>query len=190
MPENFQQTVNLREKMDRLKRSKPARASRAEDIDQVFNSEEEGKMAGQGYDKINQPKFKQINELVFKRLIILLAIILIGVTVYYLFFKGESEPKDQMQNWYAVKLVTGEVYYGQISNIAADPVVINNVYYNYDQPAGGEEKSEAGNLRLVKRGQETHGPAGTMNIVRSQVVYMEQLKEDSKVLKAILDYEQ
>jgi hypothetical protein len=70
--------------------------------------------------------------------------------------------------------------------------VIENVYYDYDQlnpAAKEEERSDTSSLRLVKRGKETHGPVGTMNIVRAQIVYMEPLANDSKVLKAILDYE-
>jgi hypothetical protein len=53
----------------------------------------------------------------------------------------------------------------------------------------GEDKKENANLRLVKRGKEVHGPDGTLSVVRAQVVYMEPMKEDSKVLKAILEYE-
>jgi len=52
-----------------------------------------------------------------------------------------------------------------------------------------KETGAAGNLRLVKKGKETYGPSGVMEVVRSNVVYMDILKEDSKVLKAILDYE-
>ncbi|MFH0923104.1 MAG: hypothetical protein V1825_00025, partial [Candidatus Falkowbacteria bacterium] len=59
-----------------------------------------------------------------------------------------------------------------------------------DQIEGNNENtSETGSIRLVKRGKETHGPSGVMNIVRAQVVYMEPLDEESKVLKAILNYE-
>ena len=68
-------------------------------------------------------------------------------------------------------------------------MIIENVYYNYDQQKGTKTIEETGSLRLVKRGQETHGPEGIMNIVRLQVLYMEPLKKDSKVLEAILNYE-
>ena len=84
-----------------------------------------------------------------------------------------------------------EIYYGQIDDIKSDPIVIKNAYYNYDQANKEKNKEEdkSNNLRLIKRGKETHGPNGTMDIVRSQVVYMELLSDDSKVLQAIINYE-
>ncbi|MFH1427267.1 MAG: hypothetical protein ABIG60_01940 [Patescibacteria group bacterium] len=186
MDNNFRKTVNLRQPA-----GKPL-ASRAEGIDQVYNSE--GEMNKADFNKINRPKIKQVNEPIFKRIIILLAIIIAGILIYWIFFHGgEEKVKENTTLWYSVKLVNGEIYYGQITDTKADPVVLNNVYYNYDQLKGegsvATEKTETGNLRLVKRGKETHGPDGTMNIVRAQVLFMEPLKEDSKVLRAILDYE-
>ncbi len=220
MADDFQQTVNLRDK-DKKEVKKPVfserqpswpkakklasqdygQSKRARQIDQVYDKEVDEEIARPDLRKISKPKIRQTNESIYKRIIFILAFVIIGLTVYSLFFmggkKGEPTPDatEEIQ-WYAVKLITDEVYYGQINDTTADPVVISNVYYNYDQlqkEASEDselEKSDSGNLRLVKRGKETHGPEGTMNIVRTQVVYMEPLKEDSKVLKAILDYEQ
>ena len=118
-------------------------------------------------------------------------IIFIGNIIYWLFFNGEevNQPSDNL-NWYAVKLINKEVYYGQVYDVSADPVIIKNVYYNYEQINNkGGDASETDNIRLVKRGKETHGPSGIMDIIRSQIIYMEELKDDSKVLKAILEYE-
>ena len=180
MPTDFQQTVNLKEK------SKPkAGSSRAEGIDKVFND------SGEGFNKISRPKVRKVNESLARRLAAIVALIAVLAAVYFLFFRksGGEEIMVKAGNWYAVKLVDGEIFYGQIKDTAADPVIIENVYYNYDQQKGDKAASETGNLRLVKRGEETHGPEGIMNIVRLQVLYMEPLKKDSKVLEAILNYE-
>ena len=187
MPNDFQQTVNLREKMKKAKLA--SRNKRSDQVGRVYNNEN-GEDVKEDLQRINQPKVRQVNEGLTKRIVIFLAIILIGVTVYWLFFNKEQEEPTGEIGWYTIKLVDGEIYYGQISDLSADPVVVNNVYYNYDQSKGEEkEVDETSNIRLVKRGKETHGPDGTMNIVRSQVVYMELLQEDSKVLGAILEYE-
>ena len=179
MSNDFQQTVNLREK-PKLKAS----SSRAEGIDNVFNDSEEE------FSKINRPKARKVNESLARRLAVIVALMAVLIAVYFLFFrKNGEEPKTEASNWYAVKLVDGEIFYGQIDNTAVDPVIVKNVYYNYDQQKGAKAAPETGNLRLVKRGEETHGPEGIMNIVRSQVLYMEPLKQDSKVLEAILNYE-
>lgn len=142
---------------------------------------------------ISRPKVKPRREGLIRLVVLVLAILVVGATVYYLFFRTNGAAvKPEIKNWYAVKLVDGEIFYGQVADVKADPVALANVYYNYDQVKakdGSKPAEETGNLRLVKRGQETHGPAGSMNIVRAQVLFMEPLKTDSKVLKAILDYE-
>jgi len=115
--------------------------------------------------------------------------------VFYIF--KDKQPaetsEEKTAGWYAVKLANGETYYGEVMDTATDPVVVKNVYYNYDQidnkGTSTEKKAVSGNLRLVKRGKESHEPTGSMEIVRSQVLLFEALKEDSKVLRAILDYE-
>lgn len=180
MSSDFQQTVNLKEKP----KPKP-NSSRAEEIDNVYNDSEEE------LGKISRPKVRKVNESLTRRIAVLVALIVVLITVYFLFFRkeGGEEKIAKVSNWYAVKLVDGEIFYGQIEDMAADPIIIKNVYYNYDQPKGAKAAEESGNLRLVKRGKETHGPDGTMNIVRSQVLIMEPLKKDSKVLEAILNYE-
>ncbi|MDD5290804.1 MAG: hypothetical protein PHZ04_01685 [Patescibacteria group bacterium] len=180
MPNDFRQTVNLKEK------PKPkAGSSRAEGIDNVFNDSSEE------FSRINRPKIRKVNESLARRLAAVFALIAVLIAVYFLFLRkgGGEENMVKAGNWYAVKLVDEEIFYGQIKDTAADPVIIENVYYNYDQQKNAKTASETGNLRLVKRGGETHGPDGTMNIVRSQVLYMEPLKKDSKVLEAILNYE-
>ena len=175
---------------------KNARISRANEIDKVFDGRDD--LLDEELQKIDRPKGKKTGEGdVYKKIsIILLLAIIIGSG--YLFFHNKKNPggrtavNQENSGWYSVKLSNGEVYYGQIADLGADPVVIENVYYNYDQlsaDAGGGEKPDSGNLRLVKRGQEIHGPDGSLSVVRSQVVYMEPMKEDSKVLKAILEYE-
>ena len=180
MPNNFNQTVNLRKKNS-------AREKREEDF---YDSYEEEK---QDLKKISKPQVKQVNEGFAKRMTVIAAVVLMIIAGYWMFGKASSDKTGDSEvkiDWYTVKLINDETYYGQISDLSSDPVVINNVYYNYDQ-ADGEKggTEEASNIRLVKRGKETHGPSGVMNIVRGQVIYMEPLNEDSKVLKAILEYE-
>jgi len=160
----------------------------------------------QEFQKINRPAGRPSGRRDWKALFIILAVLLVAGSYYWFVYRPRAAaPKEQPAKWYMVKLSDGETFYGQISNTAADPVVINNVYYDYDQvsssakapasPAGGTEDKQknpenlGGQIRLVKRGKETHGPDGTLNVVRSQVLYMESLAADSKVLKAIEEYE-
>lgn len=219
---DFKQTVDLKEKFKRASVGKPpagknkpsptaskpaasfeakrkssasqpgeyGKSKQAKKLDRFYNEEKNEKF---DYKKISRPKARQINEKIYKRIIIILAVLLVAALVYGLFLKKNnksSSPVNKEPVWYAVKLTNNETYYGQITDVTADPVVISNVYYNYDQLADNTaEKPKTNNLRLVKRGKEAAGPTGTMDIIRSQIVYMEPLSQDSKVLKAILDYE-
>jgi hypothetical protein len=178
---NYNQTVNLKEANEKKQRKKTSQIKRLyEDEDDNGKKED--------LHKIEKPKTVKVNENFAKRLVFLLAIIVLG-SVFYLMFNDKKE-NNLSSDWYYVKLSNNEVYYGKITDTKSDPIVIKDVYYNYDQLNNNETKTgETGNLRLVKRGKETHGPEGTMNIVRSQVLIMEPLGQDSKVLKAILDYE-
>lgn len=213
MPEEFKQTVNLRERMNAAQ-AKPAgnapktsaeskkfpieaertvrnaRASQAEGIDQVYGESESADL-----QKITKPSVRRDHGAFFRRAAIAAVIVLAIFAVYWALEKKGKAPTEEKSSgpaWYSVKLINGEIYYGEIADTGADPIILKNVYYNYDQAsmsAGEEKKAEGASLRLVKRGNETHGPAGDMDIVRTQVVFMEPLKTDSKVLKAILDYE-
>lgn len=214
---NFQQTVNLKDsgkpetapepkewperlarKQKKPRSRKVLEKKRAEDIDEVFsdevfsdNKDVEPKKELRSFEK---PATKPVSVDMYKNIIIILIAILIGIVIYFTVFTS-NENKDQTANefqeatWYSVKLINGETYYGQIADTSADPVIIKNVYYNYEQLNNETDKAESGNLKLVKRGNETHGPDGTLNVVRAQVVLMEALKEESKVLTAILNYE-
>ena len=95
------------------------------------------------------------------------------------------------QNWYAATLCDGTIYYGQISDVKANPVVLSDAYYDYDQAKAIKEKKpfiETGNIRLVKRGQETQGGDGSLLLYQDNIS-LEPLRDDSKILKAILEYQ-
>lgn len=140
------------------------------------------------FQKIRRPEIKKISEKNYRSLVVLAAVLVLAFAGWW-FWRGRGESEVL---WYMVKLSDGETFYGQIADTAADPVIIENVYYDYDQlksKDGEKPINETANIRLVKRGKETHGPSGSLNIVRLQVLYMEPLTESSKVLKAILEYE-
>lgn len=171
---------------------KSKKYSRSKKIDDIYGE-------GDSLKEISRPEARRINEKMAKQIIFALAFIAVSAMVYWLFFAGkadEAKKPAEEKKWYAVELIDGRMFFGQIADTSADPVVLENVYYDYDQikkdNLGGEpaqEKNETANLRLVKRGKETHGPSGEMEIVRAQVLLMEPLAAESKVLKAILEYE-
>jgi len=65
--------------------------------------------------------------------------------------------------------------------------VLKDIYYfRYgDIKQVDEEKTLKTDLSLIKLGEELHGPEDMMVIRRDQVFFGENLKNDSKVVKAI-----
>jgi len=189
---DFRQTIDLREKTK--KPDSPQKT--VNPIEEIYQDENLG--LKKDFSKINRPKIFKPREGLIRLIILVLAVIVVGATVYTLFFRHKGASVDsKAKSWYAIKLVDGEVYYGQVFDVKADPIVVGNVYYNYDQAKDtaasktdlSKNFDETGSIRLIKRGQETHGPNGSMDIIRSQVLFLEQMKAESKVLKAILEYE-
>lgn len=144
---------------------------------------------GGEYKKINRPSAPRVDISFYKKPGVIILILAIAVAAYFLFFISEDKQEGTSEiGWYAVRLVNEEMYYGQIKDVAAEPVVVENVYYSYDQDKN--EADDTGNLRLVKRGEEIYGPTSKMIIRGEQILYIEPLKNESKVLQAILSYEQ
>lgn len=57
-------------------------------------------------------------------------------------------------------------------------------------PAAAVGQQLKNQLTLIKLGAEIHGPTDSIRINRDQILFVETLKDDSKVVKAINDYRQ
>lgn len=94
----------------------------------------------------------------------------------------------------ALFLSDGDVYFGKIGALTAESVTLNKVYYlkeARDLQTSDAEATASPDFQLVKLGnQELHGPEDTMIVNREHVLFWENLKEDSAVVKAIKDFEQ
>lgn len=91
-----------------------------------------------------------------------------------------------MSGWQAVFLSNGQVYFGNVARLTPDSLVLRQIYYLQTSgplQAGGQQQAQ--DLALVKLGGELHGPTDEMLINRDHVLFIETLKADSKVVKAI-----
>ncbi len=96
-------------------------------------------------------------------------------------------------SWQAVFLSNGQVYFGKVVKANDEVVVLREIYYlQVTQPlqrSGSKEKQQPVNeLSLVKLGNELHGPQDEMRINYQHVLFIEDLKPDSKVVQAIENY--
>lgn len=98
----------------------------------------------------------------------------------------------------AVFLTNGQVYFGKLSNSDGQFPMLKDIYYlQVTQPPlqgsqqQGQQQTQAQaqpQISLVKLGQELHGPVDEMSINRDQILFWEDMKDDSQVVKAIMDY--
>ena len=92
-------------------------------------------------------------------------------------------------DWQAVFLANGQVYFGQIKSQNDHQIVMDSIYYlQVDQSAQEQDKNAQPKLSLVKLGNELHGPKDEMSINYQNVLFVEDLKDDGKVVTAINDY--
>jgi len=127
-------------------------------------------------------------------LVVVIVLVLVGVGV---FTKGFGYwDKNNDGNWKAVFLANGQVYFGHLgTGWSGKTVVLKDIYYlQVDQqenlqPDKTSSATDNSKLSLVKLGSELHGPKDKMEINRDQVLFVEDLKTDSKVVSAIDEYQ-
>ena len=115
-------------------------------------------------------------------------LVVLGLVAAFLWQSGLGAVKrDRYQ---AVFLTNGQVYFGKISNMTADTIKLNDIYYlqqaaDVQQQEDKEDAAAQNQLTLAKLGKELHGPEDVMYIERSQMLFWENLTDDSQVVKTI-----
>lgn len=99
-----------------------------------------------------------------------------------------AEPVNK-KTYQLVSLVTGEVYFGKLSNINQEYVTLNQVYTQDNSVVAGQPSQEdsppASEVVLNRVSASVAKPEDTMYIARDKIVHWENLQWDSKVVKAI-----
>lgn len=117
--------------------------------------------------------------------VVVLAVLAAGVGAYKMMAADSAVKSSQYQ---AVFLTNGQVYFGKLSDVSGKYVVLKDIYYlqvqQSVQPAD-DKTNEQPQVSLAKLGSELHGPEDNMQINRDQVLFWENLKDDSKVVDAI-----
>lgn len=93
--------------------------------------------------------------------------------------------KDQYQ---AVFLTNGQVYFGKLSGLNSEYVVLKNIYYLQEDNQNLQNQTQAAeqpNLKLIKLGSELHGPEDEMFVERDKIIFWENLKNDGRIVKEI-----
>lgn len=121
---------------------------------------------------------------------IIALIVIVGLGAYFGAdkLKGTSASGKNRQ---AVFLTNGQVYFGYVKGENSQNVTMRDIYYlQVQQPLQQSDKKtdEQPQVSLVKLGNELHGPTDEMRINRDHVLFIEDMKDDSKVNAAIADF--
>lgn len=95
---------------------------------------------------------------------------------------GGEFPSVDKDKWQAVFLENGQVYFGHLREYDQNFVRLSEVYY-LKESANLQDGDT--NLNLIRLGGEVHGPEDEMFIAKDSIVYWENLKETSRVVKSI-----
>lgn len=147
-------------------------------------------------------KVKQLNSRGSKKTVVIAAVaavalvilLIIGMTLGRTMFT--SEAAIQQGKFQAVFLTNGQVYFGKLSNVEDNYVKLTQIYYlqvQQDvQPSTDDKESSSSSnaqVSLTKLGSELHGPEDAMYIAKDQVLFWENLNDNSKVTEAIQEYQ-
>ena len=135
----------------------------------------------------------------FKRigLPVIASLLLIGLLVAgYFGYQKFFGPAIKGNQYQAVFLTSGQVYFGKLDNLGGDYSRLKDVFYIQATETDTEEDAQnpqtenasATDLQLIKLGSEVHGPEDEMLINKDQILFVENLKSDGKVSTSIKQY--
>lgn len=140
-------------------------------------------------EEITAAKSRNRKKLRFLVALVVISLMVVCLLIGLLINRADKSYATVMKNTYqAVFLTNGQAYFGKIQNNNARYVELTDVYY-YQLPAtaqqGSSNEPKDQKLSLVHLGSELHGPQSTMYINTQQVLFWENLKDDSQVVRAI-----
>lgn len=121
--------------------------------------------------------------------------ILVGLVLGFIIFGlvgfnlvGNSNSNFYKSDTYqSVFLTNGSVFFGKIINQNESTIILQDVYYlksnDIQNKAGGTV--ELGNLALVKVTNDIHSPENEAEIRLDQVLFIQNLTQESRVLQSI-----
>lgn len=120
-----------------------------------------------------------------KKSLLILIIVIIFALIGTIGFFGYKYLNKKNAARSAVFMTNGQVYFGYLSGSNLNTLTLNDVYY---LKLSDLQTNSSKQILLVKMGNELHGPQNTMYISRSQVLFWQMLRSDSKINDAIAKF--
>lgn len=128
--------------------------------------------------------------------VVLLVVGLLGGWFASAQMNGGGVPSVNAERYQAVFLTNGQVYFGKLAHGGVNYSTLTDVYYLQGQQqaqdvlaeSSEDGESRRGDTQLIKLGEEIHGPEDEMIINEDQILFVENLKQDSTVVRTIEEY--
>lgn len=98
---------------------------------------------------------------------------------------GGDFPYVSGSKYQAVFLTNGQVYFGHLQNYNRKYAILKDIYYLQTAQSFQQGQPPAPNMSLVKLGSELHGPEDVMFVPKDNILFWENMRSDSQVVKAI-----
>jgi hypothetical protein len=105
--------------------------------------------------------------------------------------KQEQKQEAKASGYSAVFLSNNQVYFGKLEDVSSEYPKLKDVYYlRVERPLQPPPATESAqpDLSLVKLGSELHGPVDEIKFNKQQILFIEELKSDGRVVKAIEEH--
>jgi hypothetical protein len=95
-------------------------------------------------------------------------------------------PAVDKDKWQTVFLTNGQVYFGHLREANKNYAILKNIYYlQVSQQLQPPDEQSQQQINLVKLGNELHGPEDKMYIPKNQIIFWENMKDESPISRAI-----
>lgn len=172
------------------KETKPESSARQESLDTGVYDSPPAQSRGRRSTTAESPK-KRLPAII-GGVIALLVILGAG----WWFMNGFIDSGIDSSKYQAVFFDNGQVYFGKLKGVNSEYMQLTEIYYlqNDSTETGASQDPQsssttAGDVQLVKLGDEIHGPEDKMIISREKIQFYENLKSDSKVSTTIKNYQ-
>lgn len=123
----------------------------------------------------------------FFNIFLILAILSLFIAVGAVWFARRGD-----EPWRAIFLTNNQVYFGHFFWLPfVSTVTISDIYYLQAakplQQTEADRPAQQSEIKIIKFGGEIHGPTDEMVIMKRQILFWENLKDDSPVVKKITE---
>lgn len=142
----------------------------------------QGSAPGKKPGRFHKIKNHKLLNITYVTLLFSITVLLVGITILIFLFDGNNKQDKLVDTgkYQAVFLNGGQVYFGKITDVNDKYIGLADIYYlQVNQTVQPDSKQANNNFTLTKLGCELHRPQDTMIISQSQVIFWENLKDDT-----------